>query len=138
MEAEKPVEQHDEISTIPLDEISSGLLIDKRRRRMQSVEVTITELKSIGSGNFLATLFLGFCGVSLGGLIAFFITITTVTFPSDNVWLFAIYVLLFALSLILSILFGILGIHYYRTSKRDIKEILDSVVETNSAIKKVE
>jgi hypothetical protein len=107
--------------------IQSGFRIVRRRRNMPSVEVLISELKAYGALNYKASLYAGFLGLSFGASLAFGITLTTFAFT--NVWLFAIYVALTAVSSGATILFFVLFILATRESLSEFRRITTEETE---------
>ncbi len=107
--------------------LQSGLRIIKRVRSLDSVEILISELKSVGSGNLQFTLFATLTGIAAGLFIAVGIVLVTITFTEKQIMAYVGFLTLFIISAFASLAFSILATIFYKKSTQQLNEILANV-----------
>jgi hypothetical protein len=102
--------------------LQSGLKITRRRRDVESIEVLVSELRSVGSGNFFFALFAWLDGIAIGLLVSVVVTLMTVAI--EDVFVYATFIALLCVSAFGFLTFSILAAYFARRSFRQIKEVI--------------
>lgn len=99
----------------------AGITITRRRRDVQCVYVLVSELKILGSANMQFALFSWLTGLTFGLLAATAITLLTVAILSP--FIFAAFIAILTVSLLLTLAFGTLMIIHGLKARRQINDI---------------